>query len=102
MNEEYVTTEEYVTNDDETLEYDESSNETMDDGGDDDLKRNIQTEIETISSMVESGGAQTNVLQDVYELLQAASALLNQDNGESDSQAKRIETYYLTVDVDNN
>lgn len=67
----------------------------------DDLKSNIRTEIEAISSKIEGDEVQRNVLQDVYELLQAANALLNRTEDEnSDGQSERIETYYLTVDVD--
>lgn len=88
--------------DSETVEYETVNEVIVENDEGDDLKGNIRTEIEAISNKIESGDeVQRNVLQDVYELLQAANALLNRtDDENTDGQSDRIETYYLTVNVD--
>lgn len=90
LNKKNTDCEEFSENtDDETLE------------AKDDLKMKIISEIQTISSKVEGEEVQESVLQDVYELLQAASSLLKRDGDSgNDEETQRIETYFLTVDVD--
>lgn len=65
-----------------------------------DLKARILNEIQTISNKIDRETVQKHVLRDVYELLRASSALLTEGAKECDSKSNRIETYYLTINVD--
>lgn len=67
-------------------------------GSSENLREKILKEIEVISQKI-GEEVQHNVLQDVYELLQATSALLTECDNKSDVKTGRIETYYLTFNV---
>lgn len=66
------------------------------------LRGKVLNEIEQIFGKVSSEEVQENVLTDVYELLQAASSILQSGGriGEGeDANSNIIQTYYLTLDL---